>query len=60
MVSRSKVRDGYREPRPENCSRSLYEVMLQCWHADPEARPSFEELYVELYDLLAEQDTPYS
>jgi len=30
---------------PIECPQKLYEVMLQCWKAVPEERPTFEYLY---------------
>ncbi|XP_031765793.2 tyrosine-protein kinase receptor torso-like [Galleria mellonella] len=46
------LRAGYRMPRPNNCSKQLYEVMLSCWHAAPRARPTFAELHAKLDELL--------
>jgi len=40
----SKVERGYRMPEPPNTPEGLYEVMLDCWKANPEDRPSFESL----------------
>lgn len=38
------LKSGQRLERPENCSESLYELMLQCWSADPEDRPDFSDI----------------
>ena len=35
---------GNRLERVENCPVELYQMMLKCWDADPELRPSFKEL----------------
>uniref|UniRef100_G3P7N7 Tyrosine-protein kinase n=1 Tax=Gasterosteus aculeatus aculeatus TaxID=481459 RepID=G3P7N7_GASAC len=43
-----QVTDGFRMPAPNNCSESLYKVMLSCWSADPSDRPSFHDLKVKL------------
>jgi len=34
--------------RPENCSDTLYELMLHCWENDPEDRPDFDDIYRKL------------
>lgn len=39
---------GRRLPQPEYCPNSLYQVMLQCWEADPAARPTFRTLVMEV------------
>ncbi|XP_078363864.1 fibroblast growth factor receptor 2-like [Oculina patagonica] len=35
-----------------------YTVMLRCWNANPELRPTFEELSDELHRMLT-QETDY-
>lgn len=35
---------GQRLDRPENCSDTLYELMLQCWSTDSDDRPDFGEI----------------
>lgn len=37
---------NYRMPQPENCPDSLYNIMLECWHKNPDKRPSFDSLRV--------------
>lgn len=39
---------GQRLQRPENCSQSLYDIMLQSWSETPETRPSFAQLVMKL------------
>ncbi|CAH8870213.1 unnamed protein product [Trichobilharzia szidati] len=36
---------GGRLPQPDICTLELYQVMLNCWNENPDARPSFVELY---------------
>jgi serine/threonine protein kinase len=35
---------GGRHVKPDLCSIKLYHVLLQCWDADPDGRPSFTQL----------------
>ncbi|KAH7696106.1 TK protein kinase [Aphelenchoides avenae] len=54
-----KVENGYRMARPTNCPVSLYEIMLQCWHKEPEKRPTFETLQWKLEDLFSADGSEY-
>lgn len=31
--------------KPQKCPDNVYEVMLKCWAANPEDRPTFSELH---------------
>ncbi|KAL7670920.1 hypothetical protein ACOME3_005835 [Neoechinorhynchus agilis] len=44
-----KVSRGYRIPRPSNCPDGYYSIMLRCWNATPELRPTFDYLY-DIFD----------
>ncbi|XP_041655762.1 protein-tyrosine kinase 6b [Cheilinus undulatus] len=50
---------GYRMPAPAKCPNFLYQIMLKCWSAEPDDRPDFKTLKVQLdsssYEL--EQET---
>lgn len=46
------VSSGQRLQRPVGCDPVLYEIMLQCWDADPDMRPTFKELYAIFMSLL--------
>uniref|UniRef100_A0A0N5BRC9 Tyrosine-protein kinase n=1 Tax=Strongyloides papillosus TaxID=174720 RepID=A0A0N5BRC9_STREA len=54
-----KVENGYRMPCPTGCPPPLYEIMLQCWHRDPEKRPTFETLQWRLEDLFSNDGSEY-
>eukprot|EP01117_Protostelium_nocturnum_P006517 TRINITY_DN2349_c0_g1_i1.p1 TRINITY_DN2349_c0_g1~~TRINITY_DN2349_c0_g1_i1.p1 ORF type:complete len:731 (+),score=292.86 TRINITY_DN2349_c0_g1_i1:338-2530(+) len=36
---------GIRLRRPEECPTEIYELMLRCWNANPEVRPSFDKIW---------------
>ncbi|XP_004346406.1 tyrosine-protein kinase transforming protein Fes [Capsaspora owczarzaki ATCC 30864] len=38
------VEAGGRLPMPEHCTADLFNLMLSCWNAKPELRPSFSQL----------------
>ena len=42
--------------KPEHCPEEVYEVMLQCWEKDPEARINFEDVYSSLAALHSYSD----
>ncbi|XGW21755.1 hypothetical protein V3C99_004597 [Haemonchus contortus] len=39
------LKEGNRLSQPSNCSSELYQVLLQCWMANPESRPTFTMLH---------------
>ena len=55
-----KVLGTFRHPKPANCSPEMYEVMLSCWHKDPEKRPTFESLFHNLDDFVVANELAYS
>nr|XP_029729484.1 fibroblast growth factor receptor 3-like [Aedes albopictus] len=42
------LHNGNRLDRPENCSTELYDLMLHCWMAETDDRPSFDEIFKSL------------
>ncbi|XP_022794142.1 fibroblast growth factor receptor 4-like isoform X2 [Stylophora pistillata] len=52
------LKSGYRMDKPAICSDALYELMLDCWRADPEERPSFEQLVTRMEQMMT-RDAPY-
>uniref|UniRef100_A0A8C5WHV6 Tyrosine-protein kinase n=1 Tax=Leptobrachium leishanense TaxID=445787 RepID=A0A8C5WHV6_9ANUR len=46
------LKQGHRlQAPPRNCSKKLYDLMLDCWNENPHKRPSFEELKAKLESL---------
>ncbi|XP_073977540.1 tyrosine-protein kinase receptor torso-like isoform X2 [Rhodnius prolixus] len=43
---------GYRMEKPLSCSNKLYELMLSCWDASPQQRPSFTKLVLKLEEIM--------
>ncbi|XP_074634720.1 proto-oncogene tyrosine-protein kinase receptor Ret-like isoform X3 [Acropora palmata] len=44
----SSFQQGYRMPKPEHVDNDLYQIMMNCWQSEPEARPSFNDLTQQL------------
>ena len=38
------VKEGRKMQRPENCPDVLYDMMSECWEAQPNARPTFLDI----------------
>ncbi|XP_057198269.1 tyrosine-protein kinase Lyn-like [Triplophysa rosa] len=55
----ARVQRGYRMQRPEHCSKELYDVMLSCWKAKPEERPTFEYMQSVLEDFNTATEGQY-
>lgn len=55
------VEKGYRMPKPVNnhLPDALYRLMLSCWEADPDNRPTFEFLHHFLEDFNITSEVPY-
>uniref|UniRef100_A0A914BVI1 Protein kinase domain-containing protein n=1 Tax=Acrobeloides nanus TaxID=290746 RepID=A0A914BVI1_9BILA len=46
------LQDGNRLERTPNLFDALYEIMMACWHDEPESRPTFGELEKKFYDFI--------
>ena len=46
------VQSGYRMPQPNSCPQGLYDMMLKCWQADPDARLRFEAVEWQLEEFF--------
>ncbi|XP_068685530.1 fibroblast growth factor receptor 3-like isoform X2 [Montipora foliosa] len=44
----SLLQQGYRMPKPQHVDNDLYQIMMNCWQNEPEARPSFADLTQQL------------
>ncbi|XP_077453322.1 tyrosine-protein kinase CSK-like isoform X1 [Stigmatopora argus] len=52
---------GYQMPAPDGCPTEVYDVMTNCWHLDPDSRPTFQSLKQSLLQIkhkLRKQGTP--
>ncbi|PIO72036.1 hypothetical protein TELCIR_06046 [Teladorsagia circumcincta] len=55
------LRTEKRLEMPEYCPAQLYtQIMLPCWHADPNCRPSFSELVDLVNDLIISMENSQS
>nr|XP_045605396.1 vascular endothelial growth factor receptor 1-like isoform X1 [Procambarus clarkii] len=54
-----KLEKGVRLDQPRFSTYSLYRVMLECWHTDPLARPSFSTLEHSLGEMLGDTEKQY-
>ncbi|EDQ84326.1 uncharacterized protein MONBRDRAFT_39306 [Monosiga brevicollis MX1] len=44
----ARLGEGMRMPRPADCSKQAYDIMMRCWKFDAAERPSFSTLLNEL------------
>ncbi|XP_054836759.1 tyrosine-protein kinase Srms [Eublepharis macularius] len=55
-----QITRGYRLPRPNNCYPEIYSIMLDCWKANPEDRPTFLILREQLFSIYKWAPHPFS
>lgn len=53
MVVGGILKNTLRPPIPERCDPEWRKLMEQCWHADPESRPSFTVITDRLRSMSA-------
>lgn len=44
--------EDYRMPMPKGCPEPLYDIMLDCWDEEPDARPEFSVIYEKMSNIL--------
>ncbi|XP_020631998.1 angiopoietin-1 receptor-like [Orbicella faveolata] len=44
----AELKKGYRLEKPDGCSEEMYQVMRSCWNPNPSARPTFDQLRIQL------------
>ncbi|KAA0199583.1 Tyrosine-protein kinase FRK, partial [Fasciolopsis buskii] len=54
-----QVEAGYRMSKPSGCPPELYDLMLECWAADENRRPSFAEIHTRLEEYCEEERPTY-
>jgi serine/threonine protein kinase len=52
MGIRKRIKDGLRPDMPEQCPEQLSTLVQACYDHDPEARPSFCDICVELRHIM--------
>ena len=53
------LNQGNRLERPSNVNDQLYEVMMDCWNADPDSRPTFKALEKTFLEIVEVQNELY-
>lgn len=54
------LESGGRIEKPDNCPENFYDVMVQCWSADPEDRIEFSDIRMQLATQLEDITEDYS
>ena len=54
-----QVEIGYRMPQPALATDSFYDIMMKCWDANPDSRPTFEYLYAFFDDFFVSTEPNY-
>ena len=55
-VPRLSIADNPGACVPNDASREAFDLARRCWSQDPADRPAFEELMLELHDLVTVLD----
>jgi len=54
----TEVIRGYRLPKPDACPEKMYDLMAKCWLADPTLRPTFNDIFLKVGDILSNHEPP--
>lgn len=49
------LESGYRMKMPANCNPEIYQLMQNCWLAEPNERPTFSQIVQNLEDILSDR-----
>ncbi|XP_022097109.1 insulin-like growth factor 1 receptor [Acanthaster planci] len=55
----ARLMQGYRMPKPINCDKEIFSLMLRCWEEDPSNRPSFSDL-VRIFSDLSDKKVQHT
>ncbi|KAJ3554667.1 hypothetical protein NP233_g12371 [Leucocoprinus birnbaumii] len=55
---RREVSPAQNLARPPDIDKRVWALMLRCWYAAPESRPTMQEIFVELSGLFSIETTP--
>lgn len=55
-----RVVGGERLPKPNNCPSVLFTLMMNCWERNPDKRPTFAEILVDLEKFTSTQSADSS
>ncbi|XP_068700595.1 ephrin type-A receptor 4-like isoform X2 [Montipora foliosa] len=53
----SRVTSGYRLPPPQGCPKIIHSLMLDCWEAEKNKRPTFAEIVCRLNEIIRSPDS---
>lgn len=51
-----QMKQGRHLPRPSQCPQNIYQLIVACWSARPNSRPTIEQVYRTLDNILAQMD----
>ena len=52
----NKIKNEYRLPRPSYSPEKVHNLMCSCWSTQPDHRPDFTLLLVQLFEIMRELD----
>ena len=53
-----QLKEGYRMDPPDHCPDEIWQIITECWDADPDHRPSAAELFEELDEVTVSVCSP--